>query len=781
MKNLILKALSVFFIGIVFLGILINPVGAQTPTATPTAQSVSTLPPTPATTPALPDITNLAGSDVVTFSQFGEGEIQLDGPYDSTRLYFTLPADWALKGNIQLVLFVGVSFNTGVQNQGDIIIINGGVLTILLNDTVLQAVPLNQVGETQISISLPASLASSSEELSLRFVLDSGASCRIVGSQTTVYIHPASYFSFPHDIVQPSTSLLNFPRPIIQNSFTPDAALLVIPDKPTSAELQAALTVAAGLGRMNDQLVLDMVTISGLREEQTKQHLIFIGKAGSLPLLESLKLPLPSIGGQFQVGGEDDGLIEMVNSPWNISRVALVVSANTDVGVVKAAQAISSGVIRPNQAENFAVIEQVNTLPISSLQAIDQTLSDLGYGNSTFQSRGAGGQDYVFNVPPGMTVSTDAYFNLVYGHSSLLDYNVSQIVVLLNNQPIGSVRMSDSTAASPTNNAKIMIPPLAVLPGVNRLSVRVNLESPNNCTPPNSTGLWITIWPQSLIHLPLITSSLDPLISRDLAAFPAPFSYDTNLSSTAFILERDGLESWRSAMKIAVFLGGSANGTLIQLSAFYGDQMALDVRSKYHLLLVGRPSKLPVVSEINNDLPAPFQSGSDEVSESGNFQVIYRIPLDSPMGYIETMLSPWNSKNTVFAILGNTAQGVTWAADSLLSSDLRSQLRGNFAEINDKQVISSTGRYLAADSGAVPVVEVPAVIATPSSGLATNQPTTRSPWISPVIIVSISLIIIVIIIVVFQNWIRWNTRKKGEKAQANSSNDAKQSETTHKK
>jgi hypothetical protein len=428
-----------------------------------------------------------------------------------------------------------------------------------------------------------------------------------------------------------------------------------------------------------------MITVSELTQDLTQKHLVFIGKAGSLPPLDGLNLPLPKVGGEFDLsgGGLDDGLIEMINSPWSSSHVVLVVSANTDAGVVKAAQALSSGTIRPNRFENLAIVEQVSPQVISSSQAVDQTLSDLGYEFQSFQQRGEDDQGYIFHVPAGMEVSNEAYFDIVYGHSSLIDYNVSQIVILLNERPIGSIRLSDATAVVPTNHAKITIPPSVILPGVNRLNVIVNLEPINDCTPPNSQGLWLNVWPQSLIHLPLIATYSGPIIPQNLAAYPAPFIFSSTLGNTAFVLERNNLETWKNAMQIASFLGDQANGSLTQLSVFYGDAMSEADRSKYHLLVIGRPSQMPIVGEINNDLPAPFLNGSDVVSENGNFSVTYRIPRDSPMGYIETMLSPWNSENIVLALLGNTTQGVDWAATALTDPTLRWQLGGNFAVVNN--------------------------------------------------------------------------------------------------
>jgi hypothetical protein len=330
--------------------------------------------------------------------------------------------------------------------------------------------------------------------------------------------------------------------------------------------------------------------------------------------------------------------------------------------------------------------------------------------------------------------------------------------------------MSDTTAVVPTNHAKIMIPPSAVMQGVNRLSVRVSLAPINNCSSPNSSGLWVNIWPESLIHLPLISTPFAPVVFQDLTVYPRPFVFNSTLASTAFVLERNNLDSWRNAVQIASSLGYQAGGSLIQLSAFYGDAMPVAERSKYHLLVIGRPSQMPIVGEMNNDLPAPFLNDNDVVSENGNFPVTYHIPPDSPMGYVETLLSPWNSQNVVLAILGNTTQGVNWAATALVDSTLRGRLSGSFAVVNNKQIISSNTEYVVAGSGEVPSAEISILTATPISVTESNPPIARPGWILPVFLVSIGLIVIIIVIVMIRNRSRIYTSKQNDDGQGKDGN-----------
>jgi hypothetical protein len=714
------------------------------------------------------------GPDVVPWDILGWGEIQLTGPYDSEYLSFRLPADWKLISGTELNLSLGVFVSTGIQNPSTPVaagqdqpystgIIGGGTLRLDINGSTLIILPLDQVGEVEKTIQIPLeAFISNSDDgsMNVAIILETSETCNNY-YQMNVVIHNSSFFTLPHDSIPPSTTLLNFPGPIYQDSFIPDSALLIIPDQPLAADLQAALTVASGLGKLsNANLVMDMVTLSKLTTEQkTANHLIYIGNSASLPALGQLGLPIPVGGGQFQVpgGSLDDGIVEMVNSPWNKSKVILVVSGNTDQGTIKAAQAVSTGVFRPSKFPNLAIVQEVQTIPVSIPQPADQTLTSLGYEGQVFYRRGIGNVSYNFYVPPGWTVTSDANFELAFGHSALIDYSSSGIVVLLNDIPIGSVRMSDASANLSINKILINIPASAVIPGTNRLDVRVNLVPHDDCSPINMRGLWINIWPESALHIPLELAPINPASNLSLASYPAPFIYYPLLDNTTFVLMRNDLESWRAALQIAVFLGSTANGPVSALTVHYGDDLPEVERSKSNLLIIGRPSQLPIMDGINKTLPVPFLDGSDVLTE-GNFQVTYRIPSDSPMGYMEIVSSPWNSDNVLLAVLGNTTQGLSWATSSLIDPVLRSRLAGNFAVINDKQIITS-------DTRLSPIVktgstQVPEVVVLPPN-LETVPPTLQQTvWVFPVFVLSLVLIVIILAFIIIGSWSRNRTRNK---------------------
>jgi hypothetical protein len=334
--------------------------------------------------------------------------------------------------------------------------------------------------------------------------------------------------------------------------------------------------------------------------------------------------------------------------------------------------------------------------------------------------------------------------------------------VQLNNRPIGSVRLSDVTAGSSTNKARILIPAAAVIPGLNVLQVVTDLVPTDDCTPPGvHQGLWVNIWPQSLLHLPLTAVSVTPASSqKNLTSYLPSFIYNPLLSDTAFVLPNNNPDAWRAAVQMAAFLGVQANGPITELAVFYADAVPVTDRSKYSFLVVGRPSEMPFVQEINNDLPAPFLAGSD-APKSSNFRITYRIPAETPMGYIEIMPSAWNPKNVVMSILGNSTQGLGWAAAALTDSNLNWRLAGNFALVNNRQIITTDTGALIVTSGIV-ATQAPNETAQPVANVAApvQTPVSRPDWLLPALSVSVVLIILILAIVAIGSWSKNRTRSK---------------------
>jgi hypothetical protein len=378
----------------------------------------------------------------------------------------------------------------------------------------------------------------------------------------------------------------------------------------------------------------------------------------------------------------------MVVSPWNHIKVALVVGGNTDVAVVKAAQAVSSTVIRTGNRLDAALVEDVNALDtLSGFLATDRTLADLGYGVEILDGSGLSRFDLEFNVPPGQTVvaEEEAALNLIFNHSSLLDYTRSGLVLRVNNEPVGSVRLSDVSTSLVSQ--QIVIPRTAIHAGVNQLTLLAELSPLAECDTLGRDSLWLNIQPESSLHLPLGPAQDAVVGAVTLDGYPEPFTFDQTLSTTAFVLPANDPVAWDVAAKLAFDLGKYVNGVVLDVIVAYGHDVPEAVRQGRDLLIVGRPTTLPILAEINDRLPAPFTPGSDRVVDE-RLAVAYRIAPEIGLGYVEFLPAPWDSNRTVIAVLGTAEGGLRAAATALLTPEQRRKFAGDFVVVQGSQVFT---------------------------------------------------------------------------------------------
>ncbi|HEX6288957.1 MAG TPA: cellulose biosynthesis cyclic di-GMP-binding regulatory protein BcsB, partial [Herpetosiphonaceae bacterium] len=618
------------------------------------------------------------GENIVSFARLGVREQNLRGPFDSAQLDFSVPANWELTDGAELQLNLATFFagqsNAGAADgaAGQAGRMFGGTLQVVFNDVTVQTILLDQIGERTVSVPIPASALTSTRRDGrhyLNLLLDTDEQCGLE-QYTSLIIRASSQFVLPHRIVAPPTALALLPRPIVQRSFLPDTATIVVPDNPTPGEIQAALTIAAGLGRMADSAFqLALQPVSRAQADTLKRtHLILVGKIESLPLRDDLRLPARVDATSVA----DDGVIQMAVSPWNDAQVALVVSGQSDAAVIKAAQAFSTGTLRGGEQPNMALVAAVQPQPVAAAANVDRSFAELGYEVQRLYGQGAQYAAYRFELPVGQVISGEAHLDLSFVHTALLDYDQSGMTVSLNDEPIASIRLDDNSTR--LSSTRVALPASAVRAGSNLLVLRADLLPRAICTDPRGNGLWLTVRPESILHLPLSPATGEATTHTiDLKRYPAPFTVSPNLERTALIVAEDDPRSWSIATAIAFDLGRQMQGTLVDLAAAFGSAVPPQVRQERDLLIVGRPSALTIVGELGAALPAPFAAGSDLAAEP-NAPVVYRRSQGEHVGYLQLLAAPWSKERAVLAVLGSTDQGLGWAGAALTTPRLRSQL-----------------------------------------------------------------------------------------------------------
>lgn len=708
-KNFSLLAL--FLLAVSLLAFNVTPGRAQT-------EQPAT--PTPSLTPP--------PGDQVTFATLVGKDLVLRGPYASNEVRYMPPLSWQIQPGAALVLNLDATFSSQ-ENFGKRGF--GASLEVTINDEIAATLFINQSGPQTFTIPLPEKGLNSLRldgRNSVRFFLDAAYDCSYP-QETTIVLRSSSFLALPHTLIPPSTDLAVLPRPFFQqDSFFPEATLLLIPDSPSAPELQAALTVSAAFGRMSQgELLLPLVTVSALTEEQRAQsHLIVVGSEAILQSLPDILLPQVTV----QPG---DGRLQMSISPWNPERSLLLVSGD-EIGILKAAQALTFGLIQSGPVPSLAFISAVTPQTIDDQTPVDRSFTDLGYTSRTVSGYGVNSMEFRFYVPAGFVPGSDPFVNLVYSHSALMDLSNSGLVVLLNDQRIGSLQFTAETARQ-QNTFKITLHPEALRPGDNRLVLQADMRPTNLCSDFTTNGLWFTVSPASLIHLPLIPAQAeqDNLLSN-LNLFPYPFTSTPSLNGLTLVVAPQDPVGWNVASQISALLGRRATGKILTPGLAFADALPVEARQT-SLLLVGQPSALSLLAEMNAAMPAPFEAGSNLPLER-SFPVTYRLPAGASLGYVELFASPFNPSQSVITFLGSTPDALNWTLNALTNPNLRSKLTGNYAVINQQQILAADTRLGESSNLSATALPPGSTPTTPVPAPAPSADQARPIWMLPLIVFS---------------------------------------------
>ncbi len=698
----------------------------------------------------------------VSFEYLGYPSAELISPIASTKIRFNVPFGWQLQPGGEIELHYDLVINgldaRAIVGESDLY---GGSLLVSLNSVSIGSIPLSQIGYNTVRLKIPPeALISDQTDGShlLSISLSAQFSCA-ADITSMVTIRNTSFFDLPYQVAAPELNLSKLPYPFyLYNSFVADSARVVLSESPDVLEIQAALNLMAGFGAMvGGDYDIQIATENQLTFEDLKNHhLIFVGMPGGFQFLSEVDFPLKVVNQQFEnmlAGAEEDGVLEVAVSPWNISKAVMLVSGNSGAAVMKAAQAVSSGEIFVQDNPALSYISKIQPLAAATPpSAEDFTFENLGYSTRTLSGVGIFSVDYAFYASQQQAVSKDAYVDLVYYHSGLPYYGSFSFTVDLNREVItGTLFRKESEQVT---TLRIPFPAGTLRFGENILRVTASLPSMQSCETAGIANPWLLISDQTKIHLPAVPFDETALLQKpaDLSLHPDMFVTSSDLANIAFLLPQKSPSDWRIAGALAFLLGDAANLRFANLSAAYADNVPKEILSQRSLIVIGAPSTLPFLETINESLPAPFDFATQTASEA-QMQVVYRIPPGVSVGYLELLASPFNSEEMILVVSGNNQTGVTLAGDALTVSALIRQLGGTFVITNGTQVVvggmSSFSSVVGQLPGTVPVVT------TPISAAEETPPLAQPSWLTPILIVS-GLILFALLILLIWSLLRGN-------------------------
>lgn len=645
----------------------------------------------------------------------------LQGPFDEVTLTFQVPANWQVQDFNSLELSLQNFFSSFVPAQGEVNqeALIAGNINVVLDDQLIYRSVLSVSGQQDLSIPLSAAMFNASQpthELILRW--DASASCDL-NLSSTILIRPESALVLTHADLGFSADLSQLPYPFFSHHALEDTpTLIVLPAAASETQVAAALSVAASLGRLAPENEINITSEDRLIDDDLANfNLIFVGPLESFTSLDGIALPHADNDRlNLPISNRPElGYIELAASPWNPSLGLLVVSGTTDKALLNAAVQSGSGQLVANSAGNLALVEPDTELGESFVDLPTATFAQLAQDDATFESFGNSQLDIPFYLSPDRAVSENAFLDLRFAHSQLLDYLRSSLTVSINGEPVSGVRLADQSAAR--HSELILLAPSVLKPGLNHLQISAIVVPLNSCASETESNHWLTVYSDSTLNLPSAEDQILPSAAHDtFAHFPAPFLQD-QMQNTTLLVPSDTPEYWGRAAELLRGLAAT-QWPLLPDVRFAGAVSANSLQNRSLIFLGGFDdflSEAPVAAAFSIQSLAPSRG---QITLSSGETVAYEPGTELSFlgaGQIE------GSSGAALAVFGTSPASLEQAITLLADPAFEQQSRNT-------QALVIQGATVIRDNGAQAAV-APAETATPTDQPAAPVSTGKGWWL----------------------------------------------------
>lgn len=282
---------------------------------------------------------------------------------------------------------------------------------------------------------------------------------------------------------------------------------------------------------------------------------------------------------------------------------------------------------------------------------------DIPFGRSLLMRGVAVSEDINFEVDRFWDVRS-AEVNLFYTRSSLqLPYKCT-LTVLINGTPVFSKALSDKAEGN-RELIKFPIKLEYLKKGINSVTLKMYMRvSDEICTDDINSGNWINFHSDSFIRYTVIEGA-----NNSISNFPFPFLKASQLKSTDSVImlpdKVQGSEA-TTAMLVEASLSKDSPKDVVTPIMKYSDVK----RAESEIIYIGRVDNTPM--EILNLL------SNDQVKSAEN-KVILKL-----------VNSPFNTNKRLLCIVSNNDALLERAGSFLLNTDLVSQAKGDYIELDEK-------------------------------------------------------------------------------------------------
>jgi hypothetical protein len=177
-----------------------------------------------------------------------------------------------------------------------------------------------------------------------------------------------------------------------------------------------------------------------------------------------------------------------------------------------------------------------------------------------------------------------------------------------------------------------------------------------------------------------------------LPPFIHPLFYLTNTSDVFISMPVDPTSDELYDMTNLVFqLGRQMTSTYYNFSVSLNPNLDPASQIGSDAIVIGRPTRNPLIGKLNDVLPQPFVPGEDTLTlkQQPGF---YRIQQDADIGIVEVIPAPWDPLLGITIVTGTTDKGLRYAAEKVANANYLYDFAGDisFAQENRIDAFQST-------------------------------------------------------------------------------------------
>ncbi|WP_439948984.1 cellulose biosynthesis cyclic di-GMP-binding regulatory protein BcsB [Bacillus subtilis] len=598
--------------------------------------------------------------------------ITLYGSKDSAELTYQIPAGASL-GNQQLV----------IEYEASNLLISPSSLTAVIDDEPVKTLKLDRDSKRKtVKLNLNKSQSAQGyHNVSLKFygVMKEGVCVRQDTSGNWIKIYPDSRLTLADSSEAKGTSLDHYPYPFAQSGNTAEETAIIIPDNPSSAEIEAAVKTEGYLKTVDSSVSIAYVTESELKKIDKPTIVIGVDKHWNGKVKKLLKQA------GLHAKGENLLLAERVLKAEGKQQPVLFAQAASEDALTKKISVITD--------QTYTGQLSGDTLSISKLQQTEKkesdklTLENFGAGDITIGADKTSSAHYFYPASAVLDENQSAKLSLKLKKSETIQASTAEnesasqaaeLKVMINGQP-HSVRLDELGKEDKNGFYHVTVKVDPKLLQKNRYIdiqfVTTGLKENNPCNTTDEEK-WVFIDKNSTLSYAI--KGMSP--SADFQEWPLPYAGNQDQTTLIVLPDTVSQSKLEELSLVTESFGSEAQHSYTVKKS--SDVTAKDAKGR-NLIFIGGINQFSLLKEKSSDLLVPQEkNGSFDVS---GFEMLN----ETTKQVVFTQASVWDSRYTmaVFAPSKGDGTAVTKEIISYLNSNDESATVLN--ETNSQQVFTN--------------------------------------------------------------------------------------------